>query len=114
MAKSKALKIVAEICLYGNREVGSGWLASVPGGHLLGDGEPRSYWSLTDALWMAVGELRVMGVASGAVRIFAPGGRFAADVKLSEVGYYGNLPWKAAPQYEIDVAELIRASGVPV
>lgn len=110
----RKLKLVAEIALYGTPQHGAGFIAHGPGGHIAGDGELRPYWSMTEAVWMALSELRVAGISEGIVRIFAPGGQLMAESEISKVGYYGNLKWQRAPQYSIEVEELVRASGVPV
>ena len=104
----KAVPVIADICLYGNDETGAGYLGQVNGGDRFGDGEPRPYWSKTEAVWLALGEMRLQTENKrGAVRIFAPGGKFMAVVDANKVGYYGDLPWEAAVQYAIDVEALV-------
>ena len=51
--KTQTQKIVAEICLYGTHVAGAGWLAQLADGALLGDGEPRTGRTFTDAVWLA-------------------------------------------------------------
>jgi hypothetical protein len=72
--------LLAEICLYGNMEVGAGWL------------------------------VRTHDYKSGDVRIFAPGGRKMAEMPVQSFRYYGAIKWKAAPVLEISAEDIERAS----
>lgn len=108
---------VAEICLYGNMEVGAGWIVSIANGTkcglLLGDGDPVKDRPMTAAVWLAVEAIKEKGVVKGTVRIFMAGGARCADVELSKpIPYFGELPWTAAPVYMVS-AEAIAAAAEP-
>lgn len=107
----------AEICLYGTSAAGSGWIACIrdgtPSGKMLGDGGLTPGRSMTEAVWLAVDELRGAGVARGLVRIFASGGQSCADVEIGDhIPYFGDLKWQAAPGYVLPAEQLLRAAGV--
>lgn len=101
---------IADICLYGNRETGAGWLARTNDGTLLGDGEPNPARNFTEAVWLAtdaiVGHVR----AGGKARVFAPGGERMAIIDLHHPGWFGRLVWEPAPVLEIS-AEAIEAAA---
>ena len=112
MVRQKAkVKVVADICLYGTRDIGIGWLAQVIGGKLLGNGEPIRNQTSTEAVWLACHAINYDGISSGRVRIFAPRGEKMAVADLNHPGYYGDLKWQAAIRYTIDVSELSASSG---
>jgi hypothetical protein len=102
--------IVADICLYGNRETGAGWLAQLADGRLLGDGEPRKNWSANDATWIACMKIQEAGLKSGRVRVFMAGGQRMAETDLCRPGYFGQLEWRPAPVL-IFTAEEIEAAA---
>src|SRR5579863_4882554 len=98
---------VAEICLYGSSQHGTGWLACIPplagrDPHTksLGDGElhPRSF---TESVWLACEAIERAGITQGTVRVFAAGGKFMADVNLSRPGLFGDFKWQTATVLEI-------------
>jgi hypothetical protein len=105
---NKSDAIVADVCLYGTREIGTGFIYSTPEGTRGGDGVPRSHIDLTMGILCAMNELRAAGIRDGKIRIFAPGGKFMAIVGLNQFVYYGNLTWQPAIQYEISVEELLK------
>lgn len=106
--------ITADICLYGNRETGAGWLARTSDGTLLGDGEPRVNWNFTyainDAADAIVAHERANGRESHYARVFASGGRMMATMSLKRPGWFGDLKWEQAPVLEIS-AEAIDAAA---
>jgi len=113
--KTNAAKtIVGEICLYGNRETGAGWLASagpITAGKILGDGDPVRDRGFTEAVWQAADALRAAGVTAGIVRIFAAGGQRMAEVQIEKsIGYFGDLKWSPAIVYAIS-ADAIAAAA---
>lgn len=90
--------IVGSICLYGNRDVGAGWIASteVAGqAKTFGDGTPAVGRTFTEAVWQAKDAIRKAGTASGRIRIFAAGGEFYADDKVERTAYFGDLRFVA-------------------
>lgn len=98
-------KPTADICLYGNRETGSGWLAALPDGHLLGDGEPMASRMFTEAIWQAQDALVRAGLSLRTpVRIFDVGGMRIARATVALIPPYGDLKWEAAPFYVLEVA----------
>lgn len=116
MAKANAaVTVVADICLYGNRETGAGFIAQAVDGRMFGNGEPLASRSFTEAVWLAVDELRRAGVERGQLRIFAPGGERMATVEIGglkdrRLPYFGELSWGPAPVYVISAEALVAAS----
>lgn len=107
----KTTKIVAEICLYGSSKVGHGYLVSLPERKLLGDGEPRKHWSLTDAMFHGLTDIRETGIVRGLVRVFEPTGQRCADVEIGKAWpYFGDLKWQWAAQFAISAQELLAAA----
>jgi hypothetical protein len=102
-------KIVAVVCMYGNHGVGTGWLATLPDGRLLGDGE-LTQGNFTDSLHLAARALKDAGTERGVIRVFDAGGRYCADVELSKIRYYGDLNWLPAPVVTISAEDLIAAA----
>lgn len=99
---SKAKSPAAEICLYGNRETGAGYLARIASepGKFYGTGDPVRGRSFTEAIFLADIELREAGLPNkSAIRIFAPGGERYADVKSAAIPCYGALDWKDAAKF---------------
>ena len=111
MARSQ--KLAAEVALYGNGPtgVGSGWLARLADGTILGDGEPKAGRTFTDAVWLACEAVRQAGVTGGRVRVFAAGGRLMADTDLNNPGYFGNLNWRAATAYVVSADDILVAAS---
>lgn len=87
-------KITAVVCLYGNRNIGAGWIVSDKKGQA-GTGEPVANKSFTEAVYEAVDALKARGV-TGTIRIFAAGGQHYAEVGVDRVPYFGDLKWNAA------------------
>lgn len=112
--KSKNVNVVADISLYGNREIGFGWLAGTDGGQLYGTGEPVAGQSCTDCVFQAAarlaGDRRFARNHKAIVRIFEPRGQMMAEMKLHSPTYFGNLKWQVAPVYEIQLADILAAS----
>lgn len=93
----KANTLVAEICLYGNHEIGAGWLANT-GTDLLGDGEPFQDRTFTSAIWSALEAIREarpdLNKRGNVVAIYTPGGTNRVLVDLSQhVPSFGQLAW---------------------
>lgn len=113
--------LVAEICLYGNRTVGAGWLARIDraadatmpwwADGLIGTGEPVEGRSFTEAVWAAIDTIRT-GVQAGIVRIFDAGGRRMVDVDLNDVPAYGDLKWTAAVVHVIPSQDVEAAAAL--
>lgn len=108
------LNVVAEICFYGthNAEVGYGYYLTTHDGKRLGDGTPRPGRTATEALWIALGGLEILGYRRvGLVRIYDAGGERCADLDLSKPSpIYGEIRWVEAPVYTLNVDELIAAA----
>jgi hypothetical protein len=99
---SKNLKVVATICLYGNRNTGAGYIAQVAhNARTTGTGDPVKNRSFTEAVFMAIGALCELTfdfrTLDGVVRIFDAGGERCADVDPFNVPAYGAIVWKPAP-----------------
>ena len=110
------MSLVAEITLYGNHEIGAGWLARTKAepGNILGDGEPVAGRPFTVAVWMADNALKETGCKPGKVRIFAAGGERYAEAALGNIPYYGSLEWRDASEFAVTVpAEAIEAASEP-
>jgi len=106
--KKRAAGEVGDICLYGNRQTGAGWIATAVDGQQAGDGEPREGRCFTLAVALAVEALEEMadwGRYSWAW-VYEPSGRRRAKVDLMSPGYFGELVWEPAPVYEIDLSKL--------
>jgi hypothetical protein len=94
--KDAAQTIVGEICLYGNRETGAGWLASTLHGERFGTGEPVAERSFTEAIWMAANEIRKFYM-QGLIRIYAAGGERMTTIKVcGHPPVFGDLKWELA------------------
>lgn len=103
--------ITADICLYGTSRTGAGFLGCrLDHGQITGTGEPVEGRSFTEAAWLAVDALRGLGVESGMVRIFAPGGERMAVVDIRNVPAFGDLKWEAAVVWTISAKELVAAA----
>ncbi len=104
MTRTTAAAPVAEICLYGTSRTGAGWLVALPGGRMLGNGEPAADRSFTQAVWAALDAIRREGTA-GPVRLFDAGGERCTTVHTSGCKWYGDLTWESAPVYVLRVPE---------
>lgn len=114
----------ATLCLYGNNEIGWGWLASLEGcpgrfsRHHLGDGTPNieEYYCATNAIKVGLHEMFKAGF-EGPVWIYDAGGERMAPTTTSthdRVGIlYGQLEWRHAPGFEIPVVDLLAAAVGP-
>lgn len=103
---SKAKKLVGEICLYGTRETGAGWLVRLADGKMLGDGEPVAWRTFSDAIYQACAAVMDAGIKAGTVRIFEPRGQLMAEADLNHPGYFGEQKWQIAPVFVIDVQQI--------
>jgi hypothetical protein len=109
MTTKKNTKLVAEICLYGTRDAGFGFIARAADGRMFGKGELFAGRSMTETVWLAVDELKTAGVsgAGGAtVAIFAPGGARLAVEAFANVRAVGDFAWQTAPTFTVSVAAL--------
>jgi hypothetical protein len=108
----------AEVCLYGAASCGHGYLARIQGRDgFFGDGTPHADRGATDALWLALIDLRDAGFR-GQVTVHAPGGERSASLELDgrrgrgTLPTFGDLRWSATPVvYAIDVATIQRAGA---
>jgi hypothetical protein len=101
--KDAAKTIVGEICLYGNRQTGAGWLASTLHSERMGTGEPVAERSFTEAVWMAADEIRKFYMR-GLIRIYAPGGEKMATINVcGHPPCYGDLKWEPATVYTVKI-----------
>lgn len=98
--KSKKMQIVASLALYGNREIGAGWLAQVKGVKgedgrpvVFGDHDPKRDRSFSNAIAEGMAEIRSRKVM-GLVRICDAGGARFVDIRLDSAVYYADLMWK--------------------
>ena len=100
-----------DICLYGNRDTGAGFLGVTSHGIRFGDGAPKADRSFTEACWQAIEEARRLG-AIGLVRIFDAGGERCAVIDIDVfLLSYANLKWNAAPVLTLSGAALIAAAA---
>lgn len=103
--------IVAEICLYGNSQVGIGYLATEKAyNRTHGTGEPCSGRGATGAVFLACDDLKRAGCPDGLVRVFAMGGERMADIDLCNPPYFGDMKWVPATVYEVAVEDLLAAA----
>jgi hypothetical protein len=104
--------LIGDVGLYGNREIGFGWLASHKGG-LIGTGEP-GHDSMTTAIWSAVDALRSEGLdGTGMIVIYAPGGERCAVYRLDSVPTVGQMTWRPAPTITITADQIAAAAQAP-
>lgn len=94
----------ATVCLYGNRDIGFGWLA-VYCGECYGDGEAKAGRGCTDCVFQACESLEKAG-ATGNVEIYNPGATMMATADVRRPGYYGNLKWGPAKVWVLGVEEI--------
>lgn len=120
MSKRNA-KIVADVCLYGNHEIGAGWIASLPNGRTFGHGRPELGRSFTLAVWQAGDAIRrsipVADRGGMVARVFSPDGQRVARFPIADTRaaaeaslYYADLTWSPAPVYAITPAEVLAAA----
>lgn len=107
----KPLALVAELCLYGNRETGAGFILAYADGTMYGDGEPKGpHYSFTACIWDCVREAFAMK-GRGLVRVFDAGGERMADVVAGELApTYGMMKWQPAIVYSISSEEITKAA----
>lgn len=100
----------AMVCLYGNYQIGHGFIADVRGGEPCGTGVPESRGptsgaSMTEAIVKAIREMRDTNPAiitsNDRIAIFAPGGGQVAYTTFGGFTYAGNLKWESASQLTI-------------
>lgn len=125
-------KCVGEVCLYGGRETGAGWIAAVevrgrtvtptqafPATAAVGfgDGEPDPRVGLTDAVYRGIRDVlalcEVSGIRVGVrdwVWVHAPGGERRAKTPVFAPGYFGGLAWEPGVVYEIPMEAILAAA----
>jgi len=106
-------KIAGTICLYGTREHGAGWLARLADGTRLGTGDLAKYRTFTEAIWLALDEMKMAGMAAGRgtiVEVFEPHGQFVAHYDTARTATFGDLKWEAAPQYTMSTEDIAAAA----
>ena len=101
---------VAHVCMYGNSQIGAGWIAQLTDGRLLGNGEPRTHLGFTAALQLAKDAIKTAGVLYGTIRVFMTGGHRMADINLNKFEYYGEIKWVPAAMLEVRTADLKAAA----
>lgn len=74
--------IAGTICLYGTRDTGAGWIATVGPGldQLLGDGRPSVGLSFTEAIWRAADAIVRSRAAAGELE------PYRGDVDIHDAG----------------------------
>lgn len=120
----QAMRVVADICLYGTNRTGAGWILAVNpvavaipawSNGQIGTGEPHAGLTFTEAIHQAVENLTGEGVTMGLVRVFHPGGETMSTFDLGQpVPSYGKLLASGvteAPVYVFSEKELIAAAG---
>jgi hypothetical protein len=113
---SRVHQPVAEVCLYGTRQTGAGYLVSIyaEGGRIvrLGTGEPKADRSFTEALWIACGLIQTAGF-DGFVHVYEPTGQKFAEVHTFRVPAYGNLTWiDGGTAYVIPASAILEAAAL--
>lgn len=98
-AEQDPTMVVADICLYGIRQTGAGWLAVTKDGRAFGTGDPMKDRSFTEAVYQAVAAIEAAGTRAGLVRIFHPGGEFMTVVALGAVPNYGSMASVPVPEF---------------
>ena len=113
----RVVELVGTIAIYGTSRTGGGYIASVgkdADRQFFGDGEPRSYWSMNDALWLAAQEImEKAGIRRGYVLVTmddAHGQPKAALFKLHDFCYFGELTWGPGVTYTISMNEIMAAA----
>lgn len=99
--------VLADICLYGIRQTGAGWLAARHDGRMFGTGDPVQGRTFTEAVFQAVDAIctgnklgLVCGHQVGLVRIFHPGGDTMTVIDLQElIPTYGDMARVPAPVF---------------
>lgn len=104
--KVQRVELVGDICLYGARHCGFAYYASrhEPEFAIIGkggwneaeDGLSGKVTSLTEAVFSACRDLRAVGVETGTIRVFAPGGDQYGDISVSNPPNFGSIDWKRA------------------
>jgi hypothetical protein len=109
MSKTDA-KLVGEVCLYGNGQMGAGYIATLPDRRMFGDGEPVEGLSMNDAYWLGCLDLKEAGAGPGLVRVYMAGGRRVADADISNPPYFGELRWVLAEVFTISFDDIVAAA----
>jgi|ERR1043166_705593 hypothetical protein len=107
----KSASAVAEISLYGTPGHGYGYIVRFADGTMVGDGELRAWRSCTDAVWLALKEIRaITPKATVLVHHDFPHGPMVAEIAAGSWPYFGELKWTAGPVYVISAEEIHRAA----
>lgn len=111
---------VAQVCLYGTREIGFAYLASGPqlaapiaakGGWNADETRPSgAYLSLTEIVERAKEDLRALGVRQGHVIVFFPGGERCAKTPVDEYEAVADMRLEPAPVVLV-TPEMIAEAG---
>lgn len=111
---------VAQVCLYGTRDVGFAYLASGPelsspigakGGWNPDETRPSGhYLSLTEIIDKAKADLRALGIRSGEVLVFFPGGERCARTPVDEAEAVGGMKLEPAPVVVVTAAAIENAA----
>lgn len=111
---------VAQVCLYGTREKGFAYLASRPelsspiaakGGWSADETRPDGrYLSLTEIVDKAKADLRTLGVRSGELVVFFPGGERCARTPVDEFEAVGAMKLEAAPVVVVTADSIANAA----
>jgi hypothetical protein len=114
---SKNQTVVAEICLYGTRQTGAGYIVSIHTPfHVvrIGTGTPVSGRSFTEAVWKATDMIQLAGFVAGIVHVYEPTGHKFAAFRLEDAPcYYGDLKWTdGGIAYVIPSADVIAAAAL--
>lgn len=96
----KSSNPVAEICLYGTRQTGAGYIVAIqtPGAVVpvvrIGSGEPVQGRSFTEAIWIARDLIvRATSRHQGIVHVYEPSGQKFAAFDLADLPTFGGLNW---------------------
>ena len=111
---------IAQVCLYGTRDVGFAYLASGPelsspigakgGWNADGTRPSGHYLSLTEIIDKAKADLRALGIRSGEVLVFFPGGERCARTPVDEAEAVGGMKLEAAPVVVVTAAAIENAA----
>jgi hypothetical protein len=104
--------VVGDICLYGTRESGYGFIAAAPGQPLMGTGELR-YGTRTHAVEAACETLRGHGVRTGEVWVYDCGGERKAATRVDAPLPISMLSWRPAEQYAVNVDDILAGGKEP-
>ena len=116
MAKSTQSP-VAEICLYGTRQTGAGYIVAIHTAYhvvRMGTGEPVRDRTFTEAVWKAVDLINLAGYMRGIVHVYEPTGqRFAAFDLGGNIPCFGDLKWsEGGTVYVIPASDVMAAAAL--